>query len=214
MQRMVFMNKIGIMGGSFNPIHNGHLFLAENAYEQAGLNKVLFMPLKNPPHKIKLNNITDQQRVDMVKLAIQNNSHFELSEIELRREGMTYTADTLTYLKEMNPEDDYYFIVGTDSLFYMHNWMKPEVVFDLCTVVAAGRDNAEEDRILSHIDFLKKTYNARIIYVKMPMIELSSEGIRERLATGRTVRYYIPDAVIEYINSNQLYQICQEDIKS
>ena len=214
MQRMVFMNKIGIMGGSFNPIHNGHLFLAENAYEQAGLNKVLFMPLKNPPHKIKLNNITDQQRVDMVKLAIQNNSHFELSEIELQREGMSYTADTLTYLKEKNPEDDYYFIVGTDSLFYMHNWMKPEVVFDLCTVVAAGRDNAEEDRILSHIDFLKKTYNARIIYVKMPMIELSSEGIRERLATGRTVRYYIPDAVIEYINSNQLYQICQEDIKS
>lgn len=214
MQRMVSMNKIGIMGGSFNPIHNGHLFLAEHAYEQAGLDKVLFMPLKNPPHKTKPNNITDQQRVDMVKLAIQNNPHFELSEFELQREGMTYTADTLTYLKKINPKDDYYFIVGTDSLFYMHNWMKPEVVFDLCTIVAAGRDNAEEDRILSHIEFLKRTYHARIIYVKMPMIELSSEGIRERLAADRTVRYYVPDTVIEYINNNQLYQKYQEDTKS
>ncbi len=210
MQRKVIMNKIGIMGGTFNPIHHGHLFLAENAYEQAGLDKVLFMPLKNPPHKTIPNNITDQHRIDMVKLAIENNPHFELSDIELKREGMTYTADTLTYLKEKHPEDEYYFIVGTDSLFYMQDWMQPQVIFDLSTVVTAGRDNADEERISKHIEYLEKTFHARIIHIKMPMIDISSEEIRKRLTTGRTVRYYISDVVIEYIKNNKLYTVRQE----
>lgn len=204
------MNKIGIMGGTFNPIHNGHLFLAENAYEQTGLDKVLFMPSKNPPHKDKPMNITEQQRVDMVKLAIQGNPHFQISEMELKRDGFTYTADTLTLLKRENPGIHYYFIVGTDSLFMMQNWVKPQVIFDQCSVVVAGRNFAQDEQILKHIEFLKANFKADIIYVRMPMIQISSQDIRHRIATGKTVKYFLPDKVIDYINDNNLYKANQE----
>lgn len=205
------MNKIGIMGGTFNPIHNGHLFLAENAFEQAGLDKVLFMPSKNPPHKMKVRQVNEQQRVEMVQLAIQDNSHFELSEFELKREGITYTADTLTLLKQENPDTQYYFIVGTDSLFMMQNWMKPDIIFNLCTVVVAGRDNDNEEIINQQIHSLETTFHANIIFVKMPLIDISSEDIRNRLANEKTVRYYMPGTVIDYIKTNKLYTANQED---
>ncbi|MDD3174132.1 MAG: nicotinate-nucleotide adenylyltransferase [Herbinix sp.] len=206
------MNKIGIMGGTFNPIHCGHLFLAENAYEQAGLDKILFMPSKNPPHKIKPVNIMDQQRVDMINLAIQNNPHFELSEMELNREGLTYTADTLTLLTEKYPQIEYNFIVGTDSLFMMQNWKQPQIIFDHCIVIVAGRDNADEKHIRQHIEYLENTFQARIQYIEMPMIQIASADIRDRIASGKTIRYYMPDAVIEYITKNKLYFADQEDI--
>lgn len=206
------MSKIGIMGGTFNPIHNGHLFLAENAFEQAELDKILFMPAKNPPHKAKLKLITDRQRAEMVKLAIQDNPNFELSEMELWREGFTYTADTLTLLKKDNPQNHYHFIVGTDSLFMMQSWRKPEVIFGLCTVVVAGRDNAEEEQIMKHIKYLKETFGADIMYVKMPMIMISSEDIRQRIAEGRSVRYFLPDRILEYIHKNKLYMTDQEAV--
>jgi nicotinate (nicotinamide) nucleotide adenylyltransferase len=199
------MNKIGIMGGTFNPIHYGHLFLAENAYEQAGLDKVLFMPSKNPPHKAKPSLVTEQQRVDMIKLAIDDNPHFEISDLELLREGMTFTADTLEELVQINPDKEYYFIVGADSLFMMQNWYKPQSVFDHCVVLAAGRDHAEEATISKQIELLEHTFGARILYVKMPTIQIASAQIRERLQCCRSVRYYVPDAVEEYISRNHLY---------
>lgn len=205
------MNKIGIMGGTFNPIHYGHLFLAENAYEQVGLDKVFFMPSKNPPHKAKPTEVTQQQRVDMINLAIRDNPHFELSTMELERDGFTYTADTLTLLAEMNPNTKYYFLVGADSLFMMQNWHKPQIIFDLCIIIAAGRDNADEKQILQHISYLENTFNANIRYINVPTIQVASNDIRKRLEADKTVRYYLPDSVIDYINSNNLYSANQED---
>ena len=204
------MNKIGIMGGTFNPIHFGHLFLAENAYEQAGLDKVLFMPSKNPPHKAVTSKVTEAQRVDMIELAIKDNPHFELSTLELNREGMTYTADTLQVLKEENEDAEYYFIVGTDSLFMMQNWKEPQVVFDLCTVLVAARDNANVDEIHKHMDFLKKTFQAKVLYIEMPMLQIASADIRERIEKKYTVRYYMPTSVIQYITDHRLYSPTQE----
>lgn len=198
------MKKIGIMGGTFNPIHYGHLFLAENAYEQACLDKVLFMPSKNPPHKLKPE-VPEQQRVDMIKLAIRDNPHFELSTMELKREGMTYTSDTLTLLVKQNPDTRYYFFVGADSLFMMQSWHEPQIIFNLCTVVAAGRDNAATEEIRKQIKYLEGQFQADIMYINMPEIEISSGDIRKRLEENRTVRYYMPEAVIEYIKSNKLY---------
>lgn len=205
------MRKIGIMGGTFNPIHNGHLFLAENAREYAGLDQVLFMPSKNPPHKEILSKVTEIQRTDMIRLAIAGHPYFEFSDFELLRSGLTYTADTLTLLNKENPDCRYYFIVGTDSLFMMQDWMRPETVFQKCTVIAAGRDHIEEDKITGQMEYLKKTFKADIIYAKMPMIDISSENIRNRIAAGRTVKYYLPDAVIDYIRENKLYESEQED---
>lgn len=205
------MKKVGIMGGTFNPIHVGHLFLAENAYEQLELSKVLFMPSKNPPHKEKPDMVTEQQRVDMIALAIQSNPHFELSTFELTREGMTYTADTLTLLTEQNPDIEYYFIVGADSLFYMHKWRNPQIIFNLCTVIAANRDEAAPEELEKQAGFLNKTYNARIKFIQMPTIQIASAVIRKRIAEGKSVRYYLTDAVNDYILANKLYTVRPED---
>lgn len=199
------MEKIGIMGGTFNPIHYGHLFLAENAYEQIGLDQVLFMPSKNPPHKEKTDILPEWQRVDMISLAIKNNPHFRLSDLELRREGITYTADTVTILAREDLAKEYYFIVGADSLFMMQSWMKPQIIFKYCKVVAASRDHAEREELRRQIDFLKERYHADIILIEMPTIQISSAVIRERIAANKTIRYYLPDAVIDYIEKNQLY---------
>jgi len=206
------MCKVGIMGGTFNPIHYGHLFLAEAAYEQLRLDYVLFMPSKNPPHKDKPQMISEQQRVDMIELAIRDNSHFRFSPFELEREGTTYTADTLTLLKEKNPDHEYYFIVGADSLFYMHKWMKPEIVFQLCTVVAAGRDNTQQDQLCKQADYLKQHFKARVSLIDMPTIQISSAAIRERSYEGKSLKYYLPDDVCSYIEKNKLYIVDPEDM--
>lgn len=200
------MKKIGIMGGTFNPIHNGHLFLAENAYEQIGLDQILFMPSKNPPHKAKPEMITDQQRVDMIDLAIRDNSHFALSTVELERDGYTYTADTLELLVQANSEVRYYFIVGADSLFMMHQWYQPQVIFDLCTVVAATRDHVDEDKLAAQAELLKEQFHADIQLISMPIIQIASADIRGRIAHNKTIRYYLPDLVAAYINQHRLYQ--------
>lgn len=200
------MKKIGIMGGTFNPIHYGHLFLAENAYEQIGLDQILFMPSKNPPHKAKPEQISDQQRVDMITLAINDNPHFTLSTVELERDGITYTADTLTLLTKEHPDNKYYFIVGADSLFMMHNWMEPQTIFDHCTVVAASRDHVEEERMQQQAAYLRERYSADILLVEMPTIQISSANIRERVVQDKTVHYFLPDEVIAYIKNNKLYR--------
>lgn len=207
------MKKVGIMGGTFNPIHYGHLFLAENAFEQVGLDKVLFMPSKNPPHKMKPEEVTEQQRVDMITLAIQDNPHFEISTIELERDGMTYTADTLVLLSKQKADSEFYFIVGADSLFMMQTWKNPQTIFDHCVVVAASRDHANREQLEQHTKLLVQKYNARILLINMPTIQIASAVIRERLAAKKTVRYYIPDTVNEYINNRKLYSTHPEDIR-
>lgn len=200
------MKKIGIMGGTFNPIHYGHLILAESAYEQLGLDKVLFMPSKNPPHKIIPGNITQEQRVEMISLSIKDNPHFELSMLELNREGITYTADTLTFLTEENQDTEYFFILGGDSLKQLHTWSRPELVCKMCTIVAAERDDMDKEQLQGQIDKLKERYKARIILTDMLAIRISSSDIRARAAAGRTIKYYLPETVEKYIIENMLYK--------
>lgn len=200
------MKKIGIMGGTFNPIHNGHLFLAENAYEQIGLDQILFMPSKNPPHKAKPVMVTDQQRVDMINLAIQDNPHFALSTLELERDGYTYTADTLKLLMEGKGEVRYYFIVGADSLFMMHQWYQPQVIFELCSVVAAGRDHVDWEELTTQAKRLKEQFHADLQLISMPTIQIASADIRSRVSLNKSIRYYVPDGVAQYINQHRLYR--------
>lgn len=201
------MEKVGIMGGTFNPIHYGHLFLAENALEQLELDRILFMPSNNPPHKNKAELASNQDRAQMIRLAIQGNPCFELSELEYEREGITYTADTLTILKEQYPETEYYFILGADSLLSLQDWKEPKTIFKLCTILAAGRDQVPAKEIEEQIEFLKETYGARIIHFKMPMIEISSAEIRTKASVKRSIRYFVPDLVRYYIEQHGLYDI-------
>ncbi len=198
--------KIGIMGGTFDPIHIGHLILGQLAYEQFGLEKVYFMPSSNPPHKQDCSVTPDINRCAMVDLAIYNNDRFSLSLLEVNRGGFTYTADTLRELKEKYPEAEFYFIVGGDSLASIEKWREPEVVLQLCHLVAAVRDEVNEEEIEKQIAYLNDKYGCKIEKLHSPNIELSSSMIRDNVKNQKSIKYYVPELVEEYIKKHKLYR--------
>ncbi|MCD8018329.1 MAG: nicotinate-nucleotide adenylyltransferase [Clostridiales bacterium] len=135
---MCTKRKVGIMGGTFNPIHFGHLLLAETAYHQFHLDEILFMPTKNTYYKRMKNLVSEEDRVEMIRLAIRENDHFTFSAEELDREGTTYTVDTLNDLTRKNPDCEYYFILGADSLYHIESWKEPEAIFSMAVILVAG----------------------------------------------------------------------------
>ncbi len=201
------MRKIGIMGGTFNPIHFAHLILAESAYEQLSLDKILFMPSKTPPHKLHENIVNDKHRIRMIQLAIRGNPHFELSCMELEREGITYTAETLEELTKNYPMDEYYFIMGADSLFQIEDWRRHDRIFQLSRIVAAVREHVTEQEMEDQINHLTNQYEARIHLLYTPNMDVSSKMLRQNIKNGKSIRYYVPDPVFQYIMEHQLYQV-------
>ena len=199
------MRKVGIMGGTFDPIHIGHLILGENAYLQFGLDKVVFMPSGNPPHKKERDGGTDLQRMDMVKLAIASNTHFEISDIEMNEDGYTYTYRTLERLVKEHPDTEYYFIIGADSLFYFDSWKNPQRIADACTLVVATRNHTSDEKLDEKIEFVRKLFNAKIEKLDTENIDCSSSQIRSWIKEGHTVKYYVPDTVINYIHTYHVY---------
>ena len=196
--------KIGILGGTFSPIHYGHLLLAETAYDRFGLDKVLVMPAGDPYFK-DLNKIaSDDHRENMTRLAIADNHHFEFSDIELRREGNTYTVDTLVELTEAYPNDELFLIVGSDTLYSIEKWYRPEQIFQMAKLLTSCR-NIEREELNVQIDHLKEKYGAKIYNLYMPNIDISSTDIRDKVKHGMSIRYYTPDSVIKYIQDNKLY---------
>ena len=198
--------RIGIMGGTFDPIHIGHLILGECAYEEFGLDKVLFMPSGNPPHKKDASGrASNEHRQKMTSLAIASNPHFELSLIEMEREGYIYTNETLRILKKEHPDTEYYFIMGADSLFQFHEWRSPQIIADLAVLAVAVRDNVSDEAFDHRIAQMEEMYHARILKMSVPNIDVSSTGIREAIAGGKSCRYFLPDRVMDYIQDNGLY---------
>lgn len=198
--------RIGIMGGTFDPVHIAHLRLAECAYEQFELDEVLFMPSGDPPHKKNKPVLEDNHRANMVKLAIADNPHFAFSDIEIKRDGFSYTSDTLIRLCNENPDAEYYFIVGADSLNYMEKWHNPQDIFDHSVILAANREELPEEEIDKQIDFLHGLYGGRIEKLTFPNLEISSHMLRALVAEGQSIRYYVPESVRQYIETNNLYQ--------
>ena len=196
--------KIGILGGTFSPIHYGHLLLAETAYDRFGLDKVLIMPAGDPYFKNLDKVMADHHRENMTRLAIEGNPHFEFSDIELKREGNTYTVDTLCQLTEMYPDDEFFFIVGSDTLFSIEKWYRPAEIFEMAKLLTSRR-NIEKEDLDQQIDYLKNKYGAKIYNLYMPNIDISSTDIRDKVKHGMSIRYYTPDAVIQYIEENKLY---------
>lgn len=198
--------KIGIMGGTFDPIHVGHLILGEKAYEQLGLDKVWFMPSGNPPHKRNREGCaSDEQRVEMVRRAISDNPHFDLSLIEMNEDGYTYTYRTLERLKEQNPDTDYYFIIGADSLYNFATWKEPARICGACTVVAASRNHIPVHSLDEQMTFLSQQFHGCFLRLDTMNIDVSSQLLRQWLKEGRSLRYYVPDNVIAYIRENNIY---------
>lgn len=200
------MKRIGIMGGTFNPIHNAHLLLGESSYEQFDLDTVWFMPSKNPPHKLNKNIASQKHRSNMIIKAIEDNSHFEFSDFELSRQGTTYTADTLSLLKEEYNETSFFFILGEDSLFAIENWKTPELIFEQAHIIVAGRGSHCQDEIYKQIIYLKERYKkCEISVLASPRFEISSDLIREKLKAEESIRYFLPKSVEEYIKKENLY---------
>jgi nicotinate-nucleotide adenylyltransferase len=199
-------NKIGILGGTFNPIHNGHLIMAEEIRETFNLDKVLFIPSGNPPHKSSKEVIDKEHRFNMVSEAIEGNVFFEKSRIEVEREGYTYTIDTLKKLKKSQKENVLlYYIVGADVLYDLSKWKDYELVFKECEFIAALRPGSGIEDFEGHIEYLKTKYQAKIKKAYIPLIDISSTEIRKRVKEGRSIKYLVPESVENYIKENKLY---------
>lgn len=211
----IVRKKTGIMGGTFDPIHVGHLILGEKAYEQLGLDKVLFMPAGNPPHKRnRAGRATDQQRVDMVQKAIAGNPHFELSLAEMNEDGYSYTYHTLENLKKEHPDTDYYFIIGADSLYSFATWKEPARICSACTLVVATRDHTSVKKLDEEMTYLSSQFGGQFLRLDTLNIDISSELIRQWLKERKSLRYYVPDDVIRYIYQNNIYHSVREDIST
>lgn len=195
--------KVGIMGGTFNPIHIGHIKLAQYALKQLGLDKVLFMPSGNSYMKAKV--LDAKKRVDMVALAIQDMPDFELSLIEVQKPGNTYTVETLEALTAANPDTHFYFIMGADSLFQIETWRCPERIFALASLACAVRDDYNLDAIKKKGSDLALS-GADIVYLNMPKMEISSTDIRDMVRNNMPISEYVPLKVADYIKEERLYE--------
>lgn len=202
---MKAMKKVGILGGTFNPVHIGHLILAETAYETFDLDYVLLMPNGNPPHKNIKSEGNSNHRINMLKLAVKDNPHLRLSSFEFDRKEVVYTYKTLELLKKEHPDTKYYFILGADSLFDLKKWQKPDVICKNATLLAAVRDELGRESVKQQIALLEDEFQAEIHLMDTPNLSFSSHNIRERIKNGKTVTYYIPKAVENYICENNLY---------
>ncbi|MBM6666367.1 nicotinate-nucleotide adenylyltransferase [Lacrimispora saccharolytica] len=199
--------KIGIMGGTFDPIHIGHLILGEGAYEQFGLSEVWFMPAGNPPHKQnRKGRATDAQRVEMVKRAIAGNPHFALCMAEMNADGFTYSYRTLETLNRRYPDTEFYFILGADSLFDFHKWREPGRICAACKIVVATRNQVSSEKLDEAIAKNRERFHGEFLKLDTPNLDISSGNIRDRIRDGQTVRYYLPDSVIAYMDEHHLYR--------
>ncbi|MDI9483587.1 MAG: nicotinate-nucleotide adenylyltransferase [Bacillota bacterium] len=196
---------IGVFGGSFNPIHIGHLIIAEYVRDHFHLEKVLFVPAKNPPHKDSVDDHTSQHRYNMVQIAIKGNPFFDVSSIELNRNGLSYTSDTLRELKASYPDKKLYFICGADSIVNLNTWHSIGSIFVYADMLVVNRADVNETDVKNMSRWLTDQYNASIHFCDMPNIEISSTMIRKRIKDGLSIRYMVPEGVEQYIQLHRLY---------
>ena len=199
--------KIGIMGGTFNPIHIGHLILAETAYEDFKLDSVIFMPNKNQYYKENDDSVTNGERLCMISLAIESNPHLELSTMEYERPGTTYSVDTFEELNKEHPDCEFYFIMGADSLGYLETWKDYPRILQLATILVASRDEAGRISIIKRSREFKREHDCtRIYHLNSPSVGISSKDIRTRVKQKQTIKYLVPQPVEDYIKKHQLYE--------
>ncbi len=201
-------DKLGIFGGSFDPIHYGHLLLAETCREQCRLDRVLIVPAAVPPHKRSRALSSGRDRVEMVRLAIGGHEQLAVSTIEIDRGGVSYTVDTLTALAEQQPGSSLFFLMGADSLKDLPTWREPQRLCELAVPLVVRRAGSPEPDFsaISHLVTAARLEEIREHQVEMPIIELSSTEIRQRVAAGQSIRYRTPRAVEKFIEANGLYR--------
>lgn len=200
------MLKVGIFGGTFDPPHNGHLNIAKYAYEALKLDKFMFIPNGIPAYKLAEHKVSSKKdRLNMLNLAVKDMDFCEVSTIEIDRDGNTYTADTLVQLRNTNPEDKFFLIIGSDSFDYIDKWYKPEVIFSLAAIVVLKRGSDTEEYLNELKDKYLTSYGGEVIILDNDIYDISSTDIRNRLIQGKSVDGLIPKDVEEYIANMSVY---------
>jgi len=187
--------KIGILGGTFNPIHVGHLILAEEAREKLLLDKIIFVPAAMPPHKDNSDIAEAQHRFAMLKMALRGNNHFSVSDAEIKRQGRSYTIDTIREFKKLYPADELYFIIGSDLLKYLDEWKDLGEIIKMVKFIAATRPGYPLEKIPAYISTLA-----------IRAVDISAFEIRNAIKENKSFRYLIPERVFDYINRRKLYK--------
>jgi len=200
--------RVGIFGGTFDPVHYGHLLLAETCREQCRLDHVLFLPAAIPPHKQEWRLTPADRRVEMLHLAIIGHEAFSVSELEIRRGGVTYTVDTLTALREQQPQDELFFLMGADSLRDLPTWREAARICSLAVPVVVRRRHTPEPDfgVLAGLVPAERLQEIRRHQVQMPLVDFSSTAIRQAVAAGHSIRYQTPRAVEMTIQTQGLYR--------
>ena len=196
--------RIGILGGTFNPPHLGHLVVAQEAHRELDLDQVLFIPAATPPHKPVEDEPGATHRLELCRLAVGDDDRFGVSDIELQRDGPSYTVDTLHVLRTHAPSDDLFLILGGDIAAGLPRWHEPERVLELATVAIAKRRGTSRSTVDEALAQLKGGERAR--FFEMPRIGISSTMVRRRVRAGQPIRYFVPDGVMHYIETQGLYR--------
>ncbi|CAN5797702.1 nicotinate-nucleotide adenylyltransferase [soil metagenome] len=200
-------DRVGVFGGTFDPVHIGHLLVACYALDALQLDKVLFVPAGRPPHKPGQIVSSDEDRLAMLALAIEGRAGFEVSLADLRRDGPSYSVDLLSALRHAHSQDEMYFIIGADSLRDFHLWRQPTAIANIATIVVAGRPGVELD--IAAAVRLTPALERRVVGIETPLIEISATSIRERVRDGSPIWYQTPEPVEHYISGHGLYRTDQ-----
>lgn len=203
-----YPDKIGILGGSFNPVHIAHIDIALQAREQFSLQKVLLIPLGLPPHKTDETLAPAQDRLDMLHIAIQDKPCLEVNTIETKRQGYTYTIDTLTELQcQYSSETEFHYIIGADTLFELESWKRHEEVFKLCEFICFYRPGYDLQKIMEQLKHLRERYGKLVQLARYEGIDVSSTQVREMAGQGLEISALVPEGVDKYINRKGLYRL-------
>lgn len=197
--------RIGLLGGTFNPPHLGHVLCAQEALDQLALDRVVLVPVAVPPHKEVADDPGVEARIAMCRLAVGDDARFAVSTIEVDRGGSSYTVDTLRGIHATAPGDDLTFIVGGDMAQSLPTWREPAEVLRLARLAIAEREGARRVDILERLESIPGALE-RVAFFDLPRVDVSSSLIRRRVAAGRPIRYLVPDAVAQYIGERGLYR--------
>lgn len=211
--------KIGILGGTFNPIHNAHLRVAETVHDRLALDRIIFIPAATPPHKELASEISFEHRKNMVELAIADNPHFTISDIEEQRGGRSYTVHTLRQLRQSFPGDEFFFIIGSDSFLEIATWFNFSEIFSLANLVIVERPARAISDLTAPLpvalrsefcylhDEMRLTHQSgfSVFYLPDTPLAISSSAVRQLLREGRSIRYLVPDRVSRYIYEKRIY---------
>lgn len=198
--------KTGVFGGTFNPVHKGHIMLAEYCMDSVGLDRIIMIPTAVPPHKISNNLASENDRLNMCKLACRGKENFFVSDIEIKRQGKSYTYETLTQLKEIYPNDHLYTIMGADMFLTLNRWKNPEIIFEKSSIITIPRDEENKHELENFYNKVLKAMGASSVILPNPVMSVSSTFIRENLDNFNLISDMLDKGVYDYIIKNNLYR--------